>query len=157
MEKCPVCAARSEFKFTGAVTGDAIYFVTPDGHVYSHAAGNGQFNWSDQLDAASLVADGGSVYVFGKDGRLHALTAKMTVQWDVNLHKAPSSALVLSGGVLYLGTNDGTASAISAATGKAIWSEAAGTAPLTQPVASGGMVYFGGTDGSLYAAPAAGA
>jgi len=64
--------------------------------------------------------------------------------------KVISSPAVV-GGVVYIGSGDGTVRALAARDGRALWSVTTGAAVSSSPVVTNGVVYIGSDDGHLYA------
>lgn len=96
-----------------------------------------------------------------------ANVSRLAPIWKLSVGATLSSAVTVSGGVLYFGAWDGNFYAVNAATGTVLWSAFVGVAPSpannqdgacmpgigvsSQPVVSGGSVFVGGGDSTVYA------
>lgn len=89
------------------------------------------------------VAEGrGVVLVGGHDRVFHALSvADGTEVWRTEIGSVSGVPLVV-GDLVYVGTDEGTLYALSAATGKQKWKYAQAGSILRQPVASGDLILF---------------
>lgn len=61
------------------------------------------------------------------------------------------SSPAVANGILYIGSTDGKAYALDAATGGILWTYATGHEITRSPAVAGGLVYIGSDDGNLYA------
>jgi outer membrane protein assembly factor BamB len=73
------------------------------------------------------------------------------LQWRFQTQGAVRSSPVLSNGVIYVGSSDGSLYAIDAGTGKQVWRFDAGTAISSTPAVADGLVFFQGFDNAVYA------
>ena len=71
-------------------------------------------------------------------------------KWRFQTEGAIRSSPVISGGVIYFGSNDGRLYAIEAENGEPRWSYETGGAVRTTPTVEGGLVVFGSDDGYVY-------
>ncbi len=55
------------------------------------------------------------------------------------------------GGTVYIGSDDGTVTALDAATGRLRWTYTTGSRVDSSPAVAGGTVYAGSDDGQVYA------
>ncbi len=94
-----------------------------------------------------------SLYVADGAGGLEKLDAHTgTLLWRFQTQARTISApAAVAAGSVYFGTIDGTAYALSAASGKERWHFSTGGAILGSPVVNGNVVYLGSDDGKLYA------
>lgn len=130
--------------------------------LYSYPASNTadpQLVWSAQIGSpgtpvttATLSEDG--IAVVGSDDRhVVALNPDGTQRWSTRLADSPSAPPTQgAGGVVYVGSNDGTLTALSVASGAVLWTYAAGTAIRTPPAAGcDGTLYFATQEGLVFA------
>jgi len=61
----------------------------------------------------------------------------------------------VTGGTVYIGSDDGTVEALDAATGSLRWTYTTGSYDVSGPAVAGGTVYVGGDDGTVHALDAA--
>ena len=145
------------------LSGDAVYFGSGDGNVYSLDAASGKLNWKfttgDVVHASPAVADG-TVYVGSWDSYFYAIdTATGKEKWrfktgvDPDIHNQvgiQSSAAVVDG-IVYFGCRDSNFYALDAATGEKKWSfNNKGSWVITSPALYDGKVYFGTSDTKQY-------
>ena len=141
------------------LSGDAVYFGSGDGNVYSLDAASGKLNWKfttgDVVHASPAVADR-TVYVGSWDSYFYAIdTATGKEKWrfktgvDPDIHNQvgiQSSAAVVDG-IVYFGCRDSNFYALDAATGEKKWSfNNKGSWVITSPALYDGKVYFGTSD-----------
>ena len=69
------------------------------------------------------------------------------VLWRIATGSAVQSSPVVSNGVIFVGSDDGTIYALDLETGKEIWHLATGAAVKSSPAVADGVVYFGNDDG----------
>jgi outer membrane protein assembly factor BamB len=154
--------------------GSALKLMSLDkatGKVFWQSAAIGQsFAFSDLCvaDGAIFFQNEGKLYGYSQDG--HLLWPPLTL-FPSDLNHTPTfeyySTSAFANGLLYLGLFNGTLTAISAATGRVVWSTPvtsgqSGTAKLLSaqllqmsPAVATGLVYIGASDGYLYALDAA--
>ncbi len=153
----------------------SVYVGTLDGRMIALDAGTGAKRWEFRTGGAVRarpVIEGGALYVQADDGKLYRLDATTGREvWSVRVVAQPvvrrpfsdpktrydrfSSAVCTAGKRLYVGTHDGTLMAFDAATGRTLWSFAAGDAILAAPALAGGVLYAGSFDRHVYAVDAA--
>jgi outer membrane protein assembly factor BamB len=152
-----------------------VYAGGTDGKVHALDARTGHERWSfaagGPVRTRPTIA-GSDVYFQADDGQLYKLAAATGQErWRVRVVEKPierlpfdnpqsrydsfGSAVVVSGGRLYLGTHDGKLLALEPEKGARVWEFAAGDAVLSAPVVAGGRVYFGSYDHFVYALDAA--
>ena len=71
--------------------------------------------------------------------------------WSYPTFDAVQSSPAVAGGVVYVGSNDGSLYAINAVTGKKLWSYYTGVGVYSSPAVSAGVVYVGSDVGKVYA------
>jgi outer membrane protein assembly factor BamB len=146
-----------------AVSGGAVYVTDTRGsNVYAISTKTGELLWQSltpttdgQLGTTPVVADG-HVYV-GAAQYLLALSASTGKHaWATALpdHGLPfPSSPTAADGVVYEFVGDATEYAVSAATGKILWSYPGGTTNSTalhaSPVVADGFLFMGTSSGSL--------
>ncbi|MEU8229117.1 hsp70 family protein [Actinoplanes sp. NPDC048967] len=140
-----------------SAAGDAVYFGTSGGSVRKIRAADRIPQWRFQTGnavsrppavAAGLVvasSGDGSLYAFGDDSG--------DLRWSAELK--PSSAPVLAGGRVFVGSDDKRVHAVDARTGETDWIFATGAPVVSTPTAAGALVHVGGQDGIVYAIDAA--
>ncbi len=74
--------------------------------------------------------------------------------WRVQTQNIINSEPAVVGGVVYIGSNDGSLYALDAATGNEHWHFTTGDAVSSSPAVADGVVYVGSADGNLYAVDA---
>jgi outer membrane protein assembly factor BamB len=79
----------------------------------------------------------------------------LQVSWQKKPGTAIDSSPTIAGGMLYIGSSDGSLYALDADTGADGWSYATGGAVHSSPAIWEGVVYFGSDDGKVYALDAA--
>jgi outer membrane protein assembly factor BamB len=82
----------------------------------------------------------GSLYAFGDDG---------DKRWDVDLE--PTSAPVIAGDRVFVGSDDRSLHALDARTGDTAWTFRTGAPVVAAPTVDAALVYVGGQDGVVYA------
>lgn len=107
-----------------------------------------------QNPAAPAIV-GNTIYYACRD-RFYALEADSgRVIWryptDQPLDAQFRTTPAVAGGIVYVGATDGNLYALSATTGKYLWSFRAQGAILSPPTVVNDVVYFGSTDGRVYA------
>ena len=121
----------------GPGVGDGLVVIgTLDGQVIALDASNGTEKWKSKVPgeviAAPAVAQG-LVFVRSNDGRTTALDAATGEQRWFNAQELPSltvrgNAPVVAGpGVLFIGNDDGTLSALAMQDGRPLWEQSIGT------------------------------
>ncbi len=121
----------------GPGVGDGLVVIgTLDGQVIALDASNGTEKWKSKVTgeviAAPAVAQG-LVFVRSNDGRTTALDAATGEQRWFNMQELPAltvrgNAPVVAGpGVLFIGNDDGTLSALAMQDGRPLWEQSVGT------------------------------
>jgi outer membrane protein assembly factor BamB len=82
---------------------------------------------------------------------LHEIWGTATGASDEGINSSPAVA----GGVVYVGSDDGSVWAFDASSGASLWSFATGGAVRSSPAIVDGVVYAGSSNGSVYAIDAA--
>lgn len=81
--------------------------------------------------------------------------ADMSLRWEFPTSGSIYSSPVVSGGVVYFGSDDHNVYAVDAATGDLEWTYATGDLVRSTPSVVGGVVYVGSDDNKVYALDAA--
>lgn len=148
---------------TPAIEGEAIYFGSADGNLYSINKNNGEKNWSFKTNGsvASSPAVAKNLVIFSsRDKNIYAvekLTGKLVWKYgmgeDIKLpwgfDNYVSSPLVINDEI-YIGSGDGNLYKLSF-DGNLIWKYKTQFRIRTTPASNNGVVYFGDTDGTMYA------
>ncbi len=79
------------------------------------------------------------------------LPDRLGLLWTFKTEGPVKSSAAISGGRVYVGSDDGNLYAIDAATGKKLWAFKTGGEIESSPLVLDGKVYFGSTDAHLYA------
>ncbi len=159
---------HSDLSMRVPCAANGAVFENRNGQVRAHDAASGAQWWlwttTGNWGASPAVA-GGTLVVFNQGGsdldpsRLGSLTALdvsrvaagvAPVIWARSMRGAYSP--IISGGIVYVGSSDGSLYALNAADGSRKWSFATG-APFTGcqiPAISGGLMYLPSADGNLY-------
>ncbi|KRG63853.1 lipoprotein [Stenotrophomonas humi] len=121
----------------GPGVGEGLVVVgTLDGQVIALDASNGTEKWKSRVPGEVIAAPAiaqGLVFVRSNDGRTTALDAATGEQRWFNAQELPSltvrgNAPVVAGpGVLFIGNDDGTLSALSMQDGRPLWEQSVGT------------------------------
>ncbi len=152
-----------------AVAGNLVFVVGDDGSAWALNAANGRMVWQVTGASASdaFHFDGGAspavngktvVFPFSSGGLMAADTGTGTQQWmaavsGTRLGRAYADEgdvtgdPVLSGGILYAGTQGGRTGAYSMATGQRLWTAEEGA--LNPPLVVGGSVFVVNDEGRL--------
>ena len=121
----------------GPGAGDGLVVIgTLDGQVIALDAANGSEKWKAKVPGEVITAPAvaqGLVFVRSNDGRTTALDAATGEQRWFNSQELPSltvrgNAPVVAGpGVLFIGNDDGTLSALAMQDGRPLWEQMVGT------------------------------
>lgn len=152
-----------------AVSGNRVFVVGDDGTAWALDAASGRIVWqtagASSVEAfhfdggASPAVDGGTVIFPFSSGILMATdTATGTAQWTAAVSGSRNGRAyadsgdvtgdpVLSGGIMYVGTQAGRTGAYSAANGQRIWTADEGA--LNPPLVVGGSVFVVNDEGRL--------
>lgn len=109
------------------VAGGRIYLTSQDKHVYALALADGTEKWRFRTGAgvwSSPIVFGKCVYVTGRDGLCYALDAASGAErwrFDARFPIYQSPAVDTKAGMIFFGSEDMTAHALSCATGREIW------------------------------------
>ncbi|MNM52238.1 Outer membrane protein assembly factor BamB precursor [compost metagenome] len=121
----------------GPGVGEGLVVIgTLDGQVIALDASNGTEKWKSRVPGEVITAPAvaqGLVFVRSNDGRTTALDAATGEQRWFNTQELPSltvrgNAPVVAGpGVLFIGNDDGTLSALAIQDGRPLWEQSVGT------------------------------
>ena len=108
--------------------------------------------WIRRQTVSGPVVSGDAAYVTADDVMLRINLQDRTIAWTfqagANLRQ---SGPALGNGVVYVGSEDGSLYAVSAAEGKELWSFETGAKITASPTLVDGVVYVGSHDGAMYA------
>lgn len=152
-----------------AVSGNHVYVMGDDSTAWALNTANGRVAWqlsgADALDsfhydggAAPAVEGGRVIFPFASGILMAAETGSGTAQWTAavsgqRLGRAYANAgdvtgdPVLTGGVMYVGTQGGRTGAYALSTGERLWTAEEGA--LNPPVVAGGAVFVVNDEGRL--------
>jgi outer membrane protein assembly factor BamB len=100
---------------------------------------------------SSPVLDNNALYI-GVDKNLIAVDLEnQQVLWKFATGDTVSSSPALTGGIIYVGSEDGRLYAVDAATGEKVWDFLTGDKISSSPAVVDGVIYIGSNDGNLYA------
>ncbi len=146
------------------VEGGRLFVTTADDTVYAFDAGTGKWLWhyrrrpsgaATTRAASSPLVDGGEVLVGLSDGFLVSLNvADGALKWERKIHSGNKftdvdARPVLSDGVLYVPSYDGSLYALKRQGGEILWRFDAGGSK--QVVVDGERLYYPSSDGTIYA------
>ena len=139
---------------TPAVDNNRVFVYSTGGVFYALNATTGKLLWQRSIGAdsdSSPVTANGVVYVGTHyDGNLYAfneVTGSMVWNFPTS---GPLDSPAVAGGIVYVGSQDGTVYAVKASTGIQVWKRATGKIVDSSPAVSGGQVYIGNDGGTLY-------
>ena len=161
----------------GGLSADAVFTVRTDWPMFRFALDRTGVNpyentlspanvaglsikWSTDLGyplgSAPILVDG-VVYEGDVGGTLFALEATSgAALWQINLGNQGVANPVVTGGLVYAGTNaNGTLVAVDASSGQIVWEKDLGGGVFDSPAVASGRLYIGSNDGNLYALDAA--
>ena len=129
-------------------------------NAYDAASGSvvGSYGSAGQFWGGVFGAADGVLYAIEDLGALHAFEISSgTGLWNAspNVGSVSGIPLIVSGGSIYLLTDDGILYSLSTANGQQNWSYQTGGTEVSQPAFADGMVYIIDEDGTLHAIDAA--
>lgn len=157
------------------VSEGVVYFGSDDQHLYAIDLQTHQLLWkfaTQGIIRSQPAVHNGLVYITSDDGALYAVfthTGQQAWQRDIgnftareqretmgnspdpNGYDYVQSSPVVSGGLVYAGSMDGSVYAVNAASGEIVWTYATKDRVRATPAVAEGVVYVGSWDGSLYA------
>lgn len=164
---------------SAAVVGNTVFIGSDDGSLYAIHAETGKQKWSYQTGgvvrsrpALDDANPDNYLYFASDDGFLYGLnSADGTLFWRVDIGNvtdrsvreeigsspAPTgydyvqSSPALSGGIVYVGSADGSVHAINTLTGDVLWTYQTGAQVRATPVVIDGTLYVGSWDMFMYA------
>jgi outer membrane protein assembly factor BamB len=113
-----------------AVSGDAVYFAGDNGRLYKLDRRTGARRWSVEVGGSGI----------------RSLPSLLAQEWDF-----ATAAPVVAGGVVYLGSADGTLRALAADTGKPRWAFKSGGKIRAAVGVDGRRIFVGSMDHFVYA------
>jgi outer membrane protein assembly factor BamB len=156
----------SLIEFQPVLAKGVLFVVENNGRFVAVNAQTGKIRWRrdvGQLAASSAAWSGGRVYATGNQagsagiasagpGKLWCFDAKTgRVIWAARLASASESSPLITGGRVYLGTQDGTVYALQANNGRTVWRHKASGAVKAGLAISQGRLYFGDYSGEMTA------
>lgn len=137
-----------------AVANGRVFVLSSGGVFYALNSATGALLWKRSIGAdsdSSPVAGPSDVYVgTNHDGDLYAFDqATGSMLWNFPTSGALDSPAV-SGGRVYVGSQNGNVYAVNASTGTQVWKRNTGEILESSPDVSGGQVYIGNSNGTLY-------
>jgi outer membrane protein assembly factor BamB len=157
---------HSLIEFQPVLAKGTLYVLPNDGRVYAISARTGKLRWQRKAGALAassptwhngklfLVANGGGsggVAASGP-GTVWCLDAKTgRIAWSTRLASASESSPLVTGGRVYLGSQDGTVYALSDASGAIEWRWKAGGAVKAGIAISQGRLFVGDYSGQMTA------
>lgn len=143
----------------GAAVGDGgVYIGTFSGTVYGLDLATGERCWDIAPRSGSPIFVPPAL----ANGTLYFVTKKMAFAVDAHTGEAKweaknisaISSLAVSSGMVYVGTEDGSLTALGARSGEEKWTLEVGDFRQTEPAVVDGVVYAASDDGYLYAVDA---
>lgn len=137
------------------VTGDTVYIVSLDHHVYALDRATGEQRWAKDLGAAiagtPVIAEG-LLYVGAFDKALHVLDASTgEEQWAYPAANWVWGGPVIQDGVVYFTDISGYIYAVNTTTHAEVWSKQYGGALRASPLLVEDTLFVGDYDGRLLA------
>ena len=142
-----------------APAAGADYVVYGIGGRLYKVGDNGIVAWSADIAGGSFLPAPGIVndviFVGALDGMMHAYSVNGGQIWQARTRNWVMGTPLVSGGVVYFGSNDGGVYAVDATTGTVLWDAQTQLAVQSQPEAGtmGGrsVIFAGSSDKSIYA------
>ena len=139
-----------------------VYAGSQDGFLYAVNAATGALEWKAgvgaPIDASLAVTPDGTrteAFVGSENGNVYALAGARAqfaqVLWTFPTGDAVGSSPTLAGGVVYVGSDNGTVFAINAGTGQSVWNFTTGGQVDSSPTVANGVVYVGSANGNFHA------
>jgi outer membrane protein assembly factor BamB len=142
-----------------AIAGGVVYVGSSDGKLYALNETTGAVAWAATMGApvrsspavdttAKLVVAGdsaGDVTAFGISGSGAGVRV-----WTHTTGGAVNGAPLVSGGTVYVGSNDGHEYALKESSGAVDWSRALGGNPSATAALSAATLFVGGSNGTFY-------
>jgi outer membrane protein assembly factor BamB len=159
-------ASRSLIEFQPVLAKGVLYMLENSGVAYALSARSGKVLWSRRLGAlaaSSPAWSGGHVFMVvnaagsagissAGPGSVWCLEAKSgRVVWRKHLASASESSPLVTGGRVYVGSQDGTVYALNAASGAIRWRWHAGGAVKAGVAMSQGRLFVGDYSGDMTA------
>jgi outer membrane protein assembly factor BamB len=156
----------SLIEFQPVLAKGVLYVLPNDGRVYAISARTGRVRWQRKVGALAassptwhdgklfLVANGGGPggIAASGPGTVWCLDAKTgRIAWRTRLASASESSPLVTGGRVYLGSQDGTVYALSDASGAIEWRWHAGAAVKAGIAISQGRLFVGDYSGQMTA------
>jgi outer membrane protein assembly factor BamB len=137
-----------------AVAGGGRFFLPSyDGNLYAISQGTGAKLWSfgvgGQL-SSSPAADAARVVIGGGGGVYAVDAATGKRQWRFRTPAPVQSFILMEGGHVYAGCDNGRVYCLNAATGAEVWSSSTGQSVLSRPRLEGELLFVTSYDKSIY-------
>eukprot|EP01065_Artemidia_motanka_P013398 TRINITY_DN17412_c0_g1_i1.p2 TRINITY_DN17412_c0_g1~~TRINITY_DN17412_c0_g1_i1.p2 ORF type:complete len:365 (+),score=114.17 TRINITY_DN17412_c0_g1_i1:50-1144(+) len=102
------------------------------------------------VNAEPVLVPGVGAAVASWNGRVYAVS-RGNVLWNYTAARSIDGAPLVSGGRLWVGSNDGTVACLRAETGSVAWTYQAANSVVGGVATDGQRVFFGSVDGDVYA------
>ncbi len=138
-----------------AVAGGVVYVGSDDKSVYALNEATGVVIWVHALGGAvisspAVDAAANIVVVGDQSGSLTALTLAGAPKWSHLTGGPVDASPLISGGNVYIGSNDGTFYAFSEPAGSSVWSNVTGAPIHDSASVSGTVIHVGSNNGNVY-------
>lgn len=142
------------------IVGSFLYVTTLDGSLIALQKEDGKEVWryeyapkEQRKPVRSSPATDGEVIVFGTDGADVIGVERITgrERWKTNLRSSVFATPIVSDGLCFVGTLDGTFAALDMRTGAMRWMHETGSRIYAAAAASGARVFLGCADGRVLA------
>lgn len=98
--------------------------------------------------SSAAIVDG-RIVLGGRDKMVHCLDRTGKPLWTFQTRARIDSSPAVSGGIAYIGSNDGRIYGLDVKTGAKVWEYEAGSAVSSSPAIAGGKLVVGSVDGRL--------
>ncbi|MCP4714167.1 MAG: PQQ-binding-like beta-propeller repeat protein, partial [Deltaproteobacteria bacterium] len=152
-------ATGGDISATPVISGGYVYFGSEDGKLYSFTAetvySTTQFTFASAITTSPAIEDD-NIYVVTDPGALQCITKltsgdqTLTNIWGITTGYIITTGPVVSNGLLYFGTHDGTIVCYESATRAKKWTFQTGGSVRSRPAVNNGYLYAGSDDHKLY-------